>query len=643
MSKTALLFIGITLLAGFFRLTNLNLIEFKTDEALNLFLATRPLFGHPFPAEGTVSSVGIPNPPLFNYILFPIVFFTLNPKTITFFIALANTMAIGFLFLLIKRYYSTTTAVITSILFAISPWAILYSRKIWAPDILLPFLIGLLWSSHKIAIDNRKKYWTAYFLFSLLLVQLHQSSLFFLTPITLFLVIRKRQIFSFRYAFFGFILGIIPLLPFLHYEIQNRCPDCSTFLAAEKKVAAVSSPTIFMRNFQITGTGDYTYIFGVDDFLVFQQTFPIAYKLRYLLYFIYPLLPIGMYLFYKKNQKLRFIVYTTFATPLLYYLFKIEPLMHYYIVLLPFLFIFLSYPFAYLFKNKSLFLKGAFFVLFISFLAAYCIFDIAFINFLNLHKGTRGDYGSIFSETEKNNKKDFAHFSQEKNFSEIIIASYLRSSTMIDNLSLARMLYPTKQTEKNLPQLENTLKHIPDNPIILLELTGYFRQKINNQTIIILRNKAHDIPAYEPIYQQIYSIYLGQKFKRAYTISKFPIAFEYPSHWTVKEIFLEQILIYGDISTLSISTQQPQDQNNASIKNRYLVGGIYILGKQYKKTICITQENYWCGTTYEPFPFGKYTFFATLQSKTLLKIDEKDISKMQEPVDEILTSLRSKY
>lgn len=69
--KDLIFFLIIILSALIFRITNLRLIEFKVDEAINLFLASRSLFGQSFPPGGTVSSIGILNPPLFNYFLLP--------------------------------------------------------------------------------------------------------------------------------------------------------------------------------------------------------------------------------------------------------------------------------------------------------------------------------------------------------------------------------------------------------------------------------------------------------------------------------------------------------------------------------------------------------------------------------------------
>ena len=115
----------VTISALLFRVTNLDLIEFKTDEAVNLLLTAQPIFGHDFVSGGTVSSLGFQNPPIFNYILFPIALTSLDPQIVSLAIALINVAAILGFYFLVKRYYSLATAVIASLLISFSPWAIL--------------------------------------------------------------------------------------------------------------------------------------------------------------------------------------------------------------------------------------------------------------------------------------------------------------------------------------------------------------------------------------------------------------------------------------------------------------------------------------------------------------------------------------
>ena len=206
-----LLFLLITFTALIFRVTNMDLIEFKDDEAVNLFLAARPLFGHQFTPGSTISSVGILNPPLINYILFPLTLLSLDPKIITLYIGLINSLAIGFLFLILRRYYGLLVGFIATILLALSPWSIIYSRKIWPQDFILLLLIPWFLSLHKLFVDNKPQYWALYTGFSLLLIQLHLPSVFFIVVATALLLIHKTSLSS-RYLLIGFILGLLQLL-----------------------------------------------------------------------------------------------------------------------------------------------------------------------------------------------------------------------------------------------------------------------------------------------------------------------------------------------------------------------------------------------------------------------------------------------
>src|SRR3989344_2382365 len=186
-------FIFIVLCACIFRITNLNLIEFKADEAINLFLAARPIFGHSFLPGATVSSIGLLNPPLINYLLYPFTLLSTDPKIISMIIGLINAFSIGFFYLIVKKYYGLFTALTSSLLFSFFPLMIFFSRKIWAQYLLLPFIVLLFLSLHKLAIDKKTKYWFVYAFSSLFLIQLHQASIILIAILTIFLI-RKVKI-----------------------------------------------------------------------------------------------------------------------------------------------------------------------------------------------------------------------------------------------------------------------------------------------------------------------------------------------------------------------------------------------------------------------------------------------------------------
>ena len=180
-----LFFFLIVAVASVFRLTNLDLMEFKIDEASNLFLASRLINDQSILPAGTATSIGILNPPFFIYFLIPITFVSQDPKFAAFIIALINCLSIGFLYLVINKYYGQKLAVITSLLIALSPWSILFSRKIWPPDLVLPFAVVIFYSLHKTILEKNTKCWIVLIASLVLLFQLDLIYVFFSFLLTL--------------------------------------------------------------------------------------------------------------------------------------------------------------------------------------------------------------------------------------------------------------------------------------------------------------------------------------------------------------------------------------------------------------------------------------------------------------------------
>jgi 4-amino-4-deoxy-L-arabinose transferase-like glycosyltransferase len=145
------------------RLLWLDLMEFKADEAEACRLAlhalghSEPGVGKYFPTSGTVSSLGFSFPPLFIYVLALPLAIARNPVAAAGFIAVTNVVAVWLSYVAGRLYFSARVGLISAALFALSPAAIVYSRKIWAPN-LLPicsclFLIAL----HAFLVERRPR------------------------------------------------------------------------------------------------------------------------------------------------------------------------------------------------------------------------------------------------------------------------------------------------------------------------------------------------------------------------------------------------------------------------------------------------------------------------------------------------------
>lgn len=636
--ENVLLFLIIIALSSVFRLTNLDLVEFKTDEASNLLLAIRAFFNHPLPYAGTATSVGILNPPFFIYLLIPLTLISADPKVLSFLIALVNVLSIGFLFLIIKKYYNKILAIITSLLIAFSPWAIILSRKIWPPDMVLPFVVLCIYSLHKIIVDKRTRFLIILTTALTLLPQLDMAYIFFSSFLIIFLILANNNI-SKKYIIIGFAIGLIPFLPYLIYELLNKCPDCFLVFNLNKKLAVTRSFEIFIRPLQIASQGNFRYIFG-DDISIFANTFPLIYKLKTIFYAEYILIPLGLLWFWKDYKKFRFLVYAVIVTPLVYFAFHILPSMHYFAILIPFIFMFLGFSIYKLLSINRL-SRYISYVLLFSLIIVSIIYNFSFFSLIKSKESLSGDYGTILGKTYPETKEQFSSYKNDKNFQEILISSYIPASVMYGPSSFAQMLYPYQDTKSNLKNLDLKLQQFPDNPIIIHELTAYYTANLTRSTIDILTEKVRDMPEYKSIYSyKVLDLYLSTNYKKLYKGNLLGFTFEYPEHWNLIENYkTNSVQISGDNYLLIIT----KNSNLSSLKiekAKHKISSQTVFNQKITRMDCFIGDKY-CGTSYSQFVINneKYQIEFT---KDQDKAKSNDIKNAVSIIDDITASLRIK-
>lgn len=540
----------IVILALIFRISFLGTIEFKADEAVALFIATRPLFGHPFVPGSLISSFGILNPPLFIYLLYPLTLVSQNPKWLSAAIGIINALSIGSFYLLIATYYKKSLAIITSLLLAFSPWAIIYSRKIWAQDFIIPLSIVFLWSVHKIIVDKKYSYWMWYGVSALLLIQIHQASLFFVGLLTFFLLITRPNI-QWRKLIVGILLGSLPLIPYLVFEYHHHFESFAKLLSVSSEVSTKRSFLHFIRPFQILSQGNFYILFG-SDIAEFAHTYPSLYQLRKIFYLEYVLLLLGILFFYKSYPKLRFLVYTTVLLPFIYFIAKIQPEMHYYIIVMPLLFLFLGCAFLKLWHMKQPF-RAISIVTFLSITFISIAYNYAFFTYVSQKKQLAGDYGASYKLQWERTEPQVKPYEALPDYNEIVLAYFIPPNYMTGDAIFAQMLYDFESTKNNLPELEQQLLKIPIDARIYHELFAYYTREIADKELIeTLREKREYQPAYQAIYNEVYGRYLHANFKKEFQSSMYPIIFEYPEHWQVEDDEDQGIIIKGDDYTITI-------------------------------------------------------------------------------------------
>jgi hypothetical protein len=275
----------VLLVAAYLRIGWPDVIEFKRDEANLSLLALDFATGKSFPLLGITSSVGVPNAPFNVYILAIPYLFSSNPVLATQFIGLLNVFAIGLTYGLLRRYTGYKIALVMCFMFAVSPWGVIFSRKIWAQNMLPLFVLLTLITGIWAFID--KKHWAKmlHFPFLAILGQIHYGAFVMIPAYVILWVIGGRSLLS-RYTVIGIVFAGLLCLPYAIGLYQGGFFSIETLTGASNRVDIVeeTSSNVFTltpiheAGVLIAGT-DIHSLAGTEKFKAYLDGVPHVYPL----------------------------------------------------------------------------------------------------------------------------------------------------------------------------------------------------------------------------------------------------------------------------------------------------------------------------------------------------------------------------
>jgi 4-amino-4-deoxy-L-arabinose transferase-like glycosyltransferase len=259
-SRSRIALIGILFLAAFLRFWNLDASEFKYDEARVCTLAADFVDTGVPPVRGMGSSLGIDNPPLTIYLMSLPVLFSRDPLIVTGFVALLNVVGVTACYWLGKRYWGTGVGLLAAALLAASPWAVFYSRKVWAQNLLLPFVILyfgclLLW-----IVQERPWALSGAIIALAALIQIHMATVAFVPLFGLvllsFLVThlrRGRAAPLWKPLLVGVAASALLYLPYITFDAFTGWENVRAFLEMSKSPAQIHWQTLDLALLNIGG------------------------------------------------------------------------------------------------------------------------------------------------------------------------------------------------------------------------------------------------------------------------------------------------------------------------------------------------------------------------------------------------------
>jgi 4-amino-4-deoxy-L-arabinose transferase-like glycosyltransferase len=212
-NRPILPFILVVISALVLRLVWIDVSEFQHDEAYLSLLALDALDMRQFPLLGMPSSVGIPNAPASLWLT--IIPYALGGDALvaTAFVALLNAGGVVLLYLLARRWFGWQGAFAAGMIYAVSPWAVIYSRKIWAQNMHTPFILLALLLGDIGFREGRR--WAQVLALPVLVfgLQMHYAA-WTLLPIVMWWLWTGRKRLSRGALIASIILAVLVMLPF---------------------------------------------------------------------------------------------------------------------------------------------------------------------------------------------------------------------------------------------------------------------------------------------------------------------------------------------------------------------------------------------------------------------------------------------
>lgn len=266
--------------AAIFRLGWPGLTEFKADEARMFALALDAAEFKSFAVRGLGSSVGVPNFPISVWLYALPLFLWKHPYAATLFVAALNTAAVYACYRLTRRWWGDAAALAAALAYAVSPWAIIYSRKIWAQNLLPLFVLVYIGSALSAYAGRQNRQWLVHMLALAVIAQIHFSGVALVPVTAALLALRWREV-DWRMAGLGAIGGALLAAPFAVSMLPGAASDAGSLARLASQPVSIDLESLRFVWMLLTG-GDIHSLAGPQAFAQFLRLVPNIEPVRWL-------------------------------------------------------------------------------------------------------------------------------------------------------------------------------------------------------------------------------------------------------------------------------------------------------------------------------------------------------------------------
>lgn len=226
-------------IAAYLRFTNLDTTWIGGDQSGLLSVAMEFVTEGKIPLAANKSSAGIINPPLVEYLYAIPLSMTRRIIAVAWFTAAANLVSVALCYAFSRRFFGVRVALVATLLYAVSPWAVSFSRMIWNPTMLPLFSTCALGCLIAYLTEQKPGWLIGSFLALAGVVQLHWASVVLLGVVGLCGLVFHRRLKVWPLVIGGAVFALT-FIPYLIYERSVGFQNTAALLQAEDGEAQIS-------------------------------------------------------------------------------------------------------------------------------------------------------------------------------------------------------------------------------------------------------------------------------------------------------------------------------------------------------------------------------------------------------------------
>lgn len=294
--------------------------------------------------------------PIYYYFMVPFLWlFGMDPVGPAIMVALFGVATIYLVFYAGCLFFNKAAGYIAAVLYTLSPLVIAHSRSSWNPNI-VPFfsLLYIVSLYNAVKTNSMRWYFTVGFCVGVGL-QLHYLFTFLIPCGVVYILLYARGKKYINYYLAAVVGAIVPLLPFLAFEVKNRFPNTVTifnFVTAGKEVSAGGNPFTVLTDVVYRLFARLIFVFPPPEQISIHP-FDYYWMWRFIIWILIGgSLGVLIYWVYKKREPKTVLILLWFACGVGLFSFYQKAIYDYYLVImfaLPFLL--LANLFSYSLRN----------------------------------------------------------------------------------------------------------------------------------------------------------------------------------------------------------------------------------------------------------------------------------------------------